>query len=278
LPATGEKRSTNKDFIATYAGKIKEVEYLKIVREREKLLGTFLPGFTNSASVYSDYRVRASYFLVTITGRTSCRDPNLQQIPRSGESANEVKGLVKDVIEARPGYALVSMDFSTAEVRFLALQAKDPKFAALFRKVDGYRERFISKPSKELYYALTTEADAHKQNAAIVNNIPVGKVSKEQRNAAKKVVFKLIYDANPVFSLALDMGVSEDEVKGIIDAMLGKYPQTKRWFIDAENQARSVGYTRSVFGRRRATYGYWSRVRKQVSHAQNITRNARITR
>lgn len=276
LPVIGEKASTDKTFLAQYADKVKEVEYLKIVREREKLLGTFLPGFTKSASQYEDFRVRASYFLTTITGRTSCQNPNLQQIPRSGESANEVKGLVKDVIVAREGYALVSMDYSTAEVRFLAIQAKDSKFAALFRKVDSYRERFLKNPSKELYYALTTEADAHKQNAAIVNNIPISKVSKEQRNAAKKVVFKLIYDANPVFSLALDMGVSEEEVKGIIDSLLGKYPQTKKWFIEVEAEAKSKGYTRSIFGRRRATYGYYSKIRKENSHAQNITRNAPI--
>jgi DNA polymerase I-like protein with 3'-5' exonuclease and polymerase domains len=277
LPTVGgDKRSTNKDFIAAYADKVKEVEYLKIVREREKLLGTFLPGFSNSAAQYKDYRVRASYFLVTITGRTSCRDPNLQQIPRSGESANEIKGLVKDVIEARDGYALVSMDYSTAEVRFLALQAQDAKFAALFKKVDSYREKFLKSPSKELYYQLKTEADAHRQNAAIVNNVPVGKVTKEQRNAAKKVVFKLIYDANPVFSLALDLGVSEDEVKKIVDTLLGKYSRTKKWFIEAETNARAEGCTRSIFGRRRACYGYYSRVRKLNSHAQNITRNAPI--
>ena len=276
LSPIGDTTGIDKDFIAAYAGKVKEVEYLKIVREREKLLGTYLPGFTLSAEQYSDYRVRASYFLTTITGRTSCRDPNLQQIPRSGESANEIKGLVKDVIEARDGYAIVSMDYSTAEVRFLVLQAQDTKFSALFKKVDSYRDRFLKNPSKELYYALKTEADAHKQNAAIVNNIQIGKVTKEQRNEAKKVVFKLIYDAEPVFSLALELGISEEEVKNIIDSLLGKYPRTKKWFIEVEAQAKASGCTKSLFGRRRACYGYYSRNRKLIAHAKNITRNAPI--
>jgi DNA polymerase I-like protein with 3'-5' exonuclease and polymerase domains len=270
------EQSTDKEFIAHYVDKVPEVKFLKIVKEREKVLGTYLPGFTNSASQYSDYRVRAQYFLTTITGRTSCSDPNLQNIPRAEETANEIKGLVKDIIVAREGYALVSMDYSTAEVRFLAIQAQDSKFAALFKKVDSYREKFIKNPSKDLYYLLSTEADAHKQNAAIVNNISIKEVTKELRNEAKKVVFKLIYDANPVFSLALDIGVSEERVKEIIDSLLGKYPRTKAWFVEVEAQAREEGCTRSIFGRRRATYGYYSRLKKQQSHAQNITRNAPI--
>jgi DNA polymerase I-like protein with 3'-5' exonuclease and polymerase domains/uracil-DNA glycosylase len=275
LQPVGDTRSTNKDFIAAYADKCQEVALLKIYREREKILGTFLPGFKDNASQYSDNRVRASYHLTTTTGRTSCTDPNLQQIPRSGEKGNNVKGLVKTVIEARPGYCIIAADYATAEVRVLALVAQDPVLADVFRKVDSYKQEFLKNPTPELYYKMKTESDFHKINASNMMSIPIDQVSKEQRTAAKSLTFMICYAYNPAPNLAGALNISNSEAQKLIDGFLGAYKGVYRWFKDIEAFARENGYINNIFGRRRCLYGLYGGTR-DVGHALNMNRNAPV--
>jgi DNA polymerase I-like protein with 3'-5' exonuclease and polymerase domains len=276
IPTADGSRSTDKEFLAQYSDKYKEVEYLKIFRERAKLLQTYLPGFTDNASQYPDFRVRASYFLTTVTGRTSCEDPNLQQIPRSGEKTNSIKGLVKYVVNVRPGYALLQADYATAEVRVLALVSKDKDLADVFKTCDEYREKFLKEPSKELYYKLKTEADAHKQNAVKVYKKPIQEITKEERSNTKSVTFQVIFAYDPKYVLANNLGITTDAAQELVNGFLGSYKRVHRWFRDIEKEARETGYIKSLFGRRRALYGLWSRNRHDQGHALNTNRNSPI--
>jgi DNA polymerase-1 len=269
-------RSTDKDFLAKYAPTVPEVALLKIFKEREKVLGTYLPGFSNSASQYSDYRVRADYKLFTITHRSSCENPNLQQIPRSGEKINTIKGLVKTVIRARPGYAIVNCDYATAEVRVLGLVARDPDLAEVFKKVDALKRDFLANPSKELYKKLKNEGDAHKQNAVKVFGKPIDQITKEERTATKSVTFKLCYDSYPVPSLAADLGITQEAAKALLNSFLGNFKRVNAWFAEVEKEAREFGYVRNIFGGRRALYGIHSLNRTDNNHAMNQSRNAPV--
>lgn len=268
-------RSTDKAFISHFAETVKEVKLLKIVRERGKVLGTFLPSFKDNANLYSDFRVRPSFGVYTTTGRTSCTDPNLQQIPRSGEKANEVKGSVKKVIVARPGYCIVAADYSCCEIRMLAMVAKDVELAKVFKKVDAYRAEFIAHPSKELYLKLKTEADFHKQNASNMMGIPLLEVTKEQRTAAKSLSFMIVYSCYPAPNLAGTLGIDVKAAQKLVDAYLGVYKQVNAWFKAIDIEAKETGYARNIFGQRRALYGLYGG-QYEVGHFSNVNRNCRV--
>lgn len=274
LKPVGEKRSTDKTFVAKYADSVKEIGLLKTFKERQKVLTAFLPAFKVNAEQYSDGRVRANYGLFTTTGRTSCTDPNLQQIPRSGD-ANNIKGLVKKVIKARPGYAIISADYATAELRVLALEAMDPSLAQVFKNVDNYKKQFLESPSIELYQKLKTDADFHKINASNMMRIPLNEVTKSQRNAAKALSFMIAYAYNPVPNLAGQLNISIEEAQELVDDFLGVYKGVQQWFKDIEKYGREHGYVRSLFGRRRALYGLYGS-RPEVGHALNVNRNSPV--
>lgn len=274
LKPVGEKRSTDKTFVAKYADSVKEIALLKTVKERQKVLTAFLPAFKINGQQYSDGRVRANYGLFTTTGRTSCTDPNLQQIPRSGD-ANNIKGLVKKVIKARPGYAIISADYATAELRVLALESMDSSLAKVFKNVDEYKNQFLADPSAELYQKLKTDADFHKINASNMMRIPLNSVTKSQRNAAKALSFMIAYAYNPVPNLAGQLNISTEEAQELVDDFLGVYKGVQQWFKDVEKYGREHGYVRSIFGRRRALYGLYGS-RQEVGHALNVNRNSPV--
>lgn len=270
----GEKRSTDKNFVAKYSESVKEIALLKTFKERQKVLTAFLPAFKANAQQYTDNRVRANYGLFTTTGRTSCTEPNLQQIPRSGD-ANNIKGLVKKVIKARPGYAIISADYATAELRVLALEAMDSSLAKVFKNVDNYKKEFLSKPSQELYQKMKTDADFHKINASNMMRIPLEKVTKAQRSAAKALSFMIAYAYNPVPNLAAQLSITNEEAQKLVNDFLGVYKGVQQWFKDVEKYGREHGYVRSLFGRRRALYGLYGN-RQEVGHALNVNRNSPV--
>ena len=274
LKPLGEKRSTDKNFVAKYSDSIKEIALLKTFKERQKVLTAFLPTFKANAEQYRDNRVRANYGLFTTTGRTSCTDPNLQQIPRSGD-ANNIKGLVKKVIKARPGYAIISADYATAELRVLALEAMDSSLAKVFKNVDEYKKQFLANPSQELFQKLKTDADFHKINASNMMRIPLDKVTKAQRSAAKALSFMIAYAYNPVPNLAAQLSITNEEAQELVDDFLGVYKGVQQWFKDVEKYGREHGYVRSLFGRRRALYGLYGS-RQEVGHSLNVNRNSPV--
>lgn len=82
--------------------------------------------------VSPDNRLRCDYWLHgTKTSRVSCHDPNLQQVPK--ETAQVWNRNIKRAFEARPGYALVQVDFSQGEMRLSAGYAKQPNLMETFQ-------------------------------------------------------------------------------------------------------------------------------------------------
>lgn len=79
-----------------------------------------------------DGRLRPNYLMHgTLTGRLSCREPNLQQIPKSGNKP--WNGKMKACFVARPGYVLRSVDYSQLELRLATVYAQEPALMEAFR-------------------------------------------------------------------------------------------------------------------------------------------------
>jgi DNA polymerase I-like protein with 3'-5' exonuclease and polymerase domains len=111
-----------------------------------------------------DSRVRPSFWVTTTdTGRSSCSDPNLQQVPRSD---NWAKKEIKNMYAAEPGCALIQLDFMTSEVRWWGILSGCPSLAKAF--LDGKKARddyssaaedYVKRKPKMHYAILSAGAD-----------------------------------------------------------------------------------------------------------------------
>jgi DNA polymerase-1 len=83
--------------------------------------------------VDSDGRLRCSYKTHgTATGRLSCSEPNLQQIPKTSDKA--WNGKVKECFIAQPGYVLINADFSQLELRLATAYAGEEELKQVFNE------------------------------------------------------------------------------------------------------------------------------------------------
>lgn len=71
----------------------------------------------------------------TVTGRLSCKNPNLQQIPRSGTNPWQVG--TKQAFIPRPYYELIEIDYSQLEFRLCAAYAQETSLLREFSKPTG---------------------------------------------------------------------------------------------------------------------------------------------
>ncbi len=154
------------------------------------------------------------------TGRFSCTDPNVQQIPATSD--------FRSCFVAAEGYKLVTCDYSQAELRILAELSGDPAFVEAFKG----------------------GGDLHAITASQMFQVPLEGVTKTQRSAAKSINFGLAYGRGPG-SLALQLGVSPDEAKALIEKYFQAYTGIQQWLDKAARDAVRKGYSDTPLGRRR---------------------------
>lgn len=128
-----EQKSTDKDALK------KSKHPVALLLRKDRGLGkaetAFYQVFLNS--VDSNCRIHPSILLHgTISGRPSCRKPNLQALPKKSTSTYKVR----DLILAPPGYVLMSWDWNQAELRLLAHYTKDPFLLDAFRQKKDFHQ------------------------------------------------------------------------------------------------------------------------------------------
>lgn len=195
-------------------------------REYAQCAKSFGPKYLGNISKHTG-RVHTNYFPFTGAGRYASSKPNLQQIPR--------KKAFRGCFTAGPGHVLVIADYAAIELRLAAEMAEDETMIGVFERGE----------------------DPHAQTAALVSDIPIGSVTKEQRQMAKAVNFGLIYGMGakklPTYA-AKGYGVrmSEDDAVRLHRKYFKAYDGIKRWhrriFSDS---ARAKGITRTMSGRLR---------------------------
>jgi len=230
LPTKGIKK-TKKGFSTG----IKELEKLndehEIIglimeyRESAKLLSTYilpLPLLADKEqSIHTTFTQN-----VTATGRLSSLNPNLQNIPVRTEVGKEIrKGFV-----AREGKIFVSADYAQFELRLAAALARDEKLIEIFN----------------------SGVDVHTKTASEVFEVPMEQVTKSQRRAAKVINFGVMYGMSPK-GLADAAGMSFYEAKEFIDDYFRVRSPIKNYLEEVLNQAKTLGYVETFFGRRRPT-------------------------
>jgi len=91
-------------------------------RKTQKLLSSF-----TKYSPDLDGRIRPNWKMAgTATGRLSCQNPNLMQLPKASEDEGDLSNAVRDFFEAAPGYSFISCDYVNLEVYILAFETLDP--------------------------------------------------------------------------------------------------------------------------------------------------------
>ncbi len=200
------------------------VESLLRYRELEKLRSTYVDGFL--PLITSDGRIHTTFNQVAAaTGRLSSDHPNLQNIPVRSETGRTIRR----AFVAGPGNTFVVADYSQIELRILAHMCRDEGLLAAFG---------------------SDESDVHTATAASVFGIPAADVTTEQRRRAKAINFGLLYGME-AYGLSERLEISREEAKEHIETYFAKFPDVQAFMQSIVAGAKSVGYTETVFGRRR---------------------------
>jgi DNA polymerase I-like protein with 3'-5' exonuclease and polymerase domains len=153
------------------------------------------------------------------TGRFSCQNPNVQQVPHSIE--------YRRCFRAPEGRKLVIADYSQIELRILADFTSDQGF------IDAFN----------------SGADLHRVTAAQVFGVPLEQVTKEQRDFAKRLNFGVVYGIGAQ-RFSMMTGLSLTEAEDILRRYFATYRQLDNWLRDAARQAvRERTAPRTVAGR-----------------------------
>ncbi len=215
--------STNADVLEKLKDKHPIIPAIMDYRMLTKLNSTYADGLMKV--ICDDGRIRTTFQnLVTATGRLSSTEPNLQNIPVRTDLGAEIRKM----FVPRPGYVLVDADYSQIELRVLAHIAQD----------------------QTMLEAFSSGMDIHTVTASQVFGVAPEAVTPLQRRHAKAVNFGIVYGISE-FSLADDIGVSRYDARAYIDSYLNTYHGVRDYMRRVVEDARKIGYTKTMYGRRR---------------------------
>ena len=188
-------------------------------------------GFSKLRSTYTDKlpelvnvktgRVHTSYHQAAVgTGRLSSSDPNLQNIPVRSVQGRRIRA----AFEPGEGMVFLSADYSQVELRIMAHLSEDDRLMAAF----------------------SAEEDVHLATASEVFNVPLDKVTPDQRRSAKAINFGLIYGMS-AFGLGRQLGIDRNEAQEYIDLYFHRYPGVKVFMENTRELARKQHYVETVF-------------------------------
>jgi DNA polymerase-1 len=179
------------------------------------------------------------------TGRFSCTNPNIQQVPHAIEYRRCFSGHPQ-------GRKLVIADYSQIELRILAEFSGDQGF------IDAFN----------------SGADLHRVTAAQVFNVGVEQVSKEQRDFAKRLNFGVVYGIGAQrFSIMTGVGVPEAE--NVLRKYFSTYRGLDTYLREAANRAVREKQTRTASGRL-VRFRFDELDRQQISMTQRNGKNTPI--
>lgn len=192
-------------------------------RSLAKLQSTYVEKLPRMADSKTG-RVHTNYAqAVAATGRLASNEPNLQNIPVRTQEGRKIR----ESFIARPGWKLISADYSQIELRIMAHIAQDAN----------------------LLDAFAHGRDIHQATAAEIFGVELDTVNGEQRRYAKVINFGLIYGMS-AFGLASNLGIERSAAQTYIDTYFGRYPGVAKYMSDTRVLAKEKGYVQTIFGRR----------------------------
>ena len=192
-------------------------------REVEKLRSTYVNGYL--PLIGPDQRIHARFNQTgASTGRLSSDRPNLQNIP----VRSELGRTIRRAFVAAEGFRFVVADYSQIELRILAHLSKDPGLLGAFKAGE----------------------DIHTATAARVFGLTADTVTADTRRRAKAINFGLLYGME-AYGLADRLKIGRAEAREHMDTYFRQFPDVRQYLREVVQEARRVGYTTTLFGRRR---------------------------
>ena len=192
-------------------------------RELSKLLSTYveaLPKLTDEDSLIHTTFVQTG----TATGRLSCKDPNLQNIPVRSEQGRRIRS----AFTSKPGTVFISADYSQIELVVMAHLSKDPNMCKAF----------------------TEGTDVHKATASLIYKVPQEEVTADMRRLAKTINFGVIYGMS-AFRLSNELGISRTQAQEFITSYFTEYASIQRFISETIQEAHEKCRVNTIFGRSR---------------------------
>ena len=209
-----------------------------------KMFITKLPNFITNGRIHANFSV-----VGTVTGRMSCKEPNLQQMPKSS-----VGPVIRRAFVPSPGCVFVTFDYSQIELRLLAHESEDPTL------IDSFIRNL----------------DIHSSVCNNVFKIPYAECADHpKRTIAKNINFGIPYGigAAKLASFILD---EVDVAQAYIDMYFGTYPGVQHYIDRCHEQAYDNGFIETMFGRKRRLPNARSLDRRLAANAERQAQNAPI--
>lgn len=192
-------------------------------RMLNKLYSSYIEGLIKT--IHDDGKIHTIYTqTVARTGRLSSIEPNLQNIPIRYKYGR----LIRKAFLPSEDSVILSSDYSQIELRILAHVAN----------ITALKEAFIN------------NVDIHTKTASDIFHIGIQEVTDEQRRIAKAVNFGIIYGISG-FGLSEQINISTKEAQGFINSYLESYPGIKEYMDKSIEQAKKLGYVKTLFNRKR---------------------------
>jgi DNA polymerase-1 len=196
------------------------VEKILRYREIDKLLSTYilkLPSLVDPTTGRIHCQLHQNG---TVTGRFSCSEPNLQNIPRGD--------IIRSAFIPSEGHVFIDADFSQIELRCIAHYTQDENMLAAYKN----------------------DADLHKKTIADMLGKPIDAVTDSERFIAKSINFGLAYGMGAT-ALSKRLGVEKDYAQNLMDKYFGIYSKVKDYIHQHQMEVQKRGYVVNMFGRRR---------------------------
>lgn len=249
LPPTGKLTGTGA--ISTDAEVLEELaklhpipKLIHDIRKSSKLINTYIDKLL--LVIDTDNKVRTGFNLTSTTsGRlSSSGNFNVQQLPRDNP-------IIKGCVKAPPGYKIVAVDLTTAEVYYAAVLSGDK----------AMQQIFINMQLDPVKYPDFHSSIAHQVFKLTCSPAEVKKLHPALRQGAKAITFGILYGSGPakvaesVNEALLEQNLPADctveDARGYIEAYFRSFPQLKRWINNCHAEIKQNGFIYNHFGRKR---------------------------
>ena len=217
--------STDSESLQSIEDQHSIVKEILAYRFYSKLKSTYLDSLPELINVNSN-RVHTSYNQTgTSTGRLSSSNPNLQNIPIKTDEGKQIR---ESFSSPNDDSVIISADYSQIELRLLAHFSGDPTMLKSYKNNE----------------------DIHLNTASEIFEVPINKITSQQRSLAKTINFGIIYGIGPKrLSLQIDSDIKT--AKEYIEKYFSRYSRVKNYFEDTISYTRENGYIETILNRKR---------------------------
>ncbi len=212
--------STSADVLEEIAEDHPIIKEILTYRTLEKLRSTYVEALPLAVNPITG-RIHCTFNQsIAATGRLSCQNPNLQNIPTHSE--------IRSCFKPKKGCSFLGADYSQIELRLLAHFCQDPN----------------------LTHAFQTGLDIHVHTASLIYGVSEKEVTPEMRQAAKTVNFGIVY-GQTAYGLSQQLGIPVRDASEFIKKYFERYPQVKQYLEESKAEVRKTGYSKTLIGRQR---------------------------